>query len=86
MPRGGEKQLAAAQTDHGQTIATSWYRRRDLSSTGLLPRFGPAAPAITTTGRAHAVGLPHAQATTEGGWKSLGSPELFTSTQQQKDH
>jgi len=27
MPRGGEKQLAAAQTDHGQTIATSWYCR-----------------------------------------------------------
>jgi hypothetical protein len=47
--------------------------RRLTSSTGLPPRSGPAALAMTTSWpTAHAVALLQAQRTTEGGQKSLG--------------
>jgi hypothetical protein len=71
------QQVDCARAASGHAVAAPpssvMTSRRPISSTGLLPRFGPAAPAMTIRRpTAHAVGLLHPQPTTEDGIESLG--------------
>jgi hypothetical protein len=77
---GTRQQLTRAASGHAVAAppSTVMNSRRRTSSTGLRPRFGPAAPAMTTSRpTARAVDLLHSQSTTEVGRNPWDCPELI---------